>query len=86
MKIAMIGLRGIPAKSGGVENVVENLAPRQVKLDCDVTVYCRNSYSKEKQGLWKGVKLRYLPTIDTKHTEAIAHSFLSTARMTSSPT
>ena len=44
MKIAMIGLRGIPAKSGGVENVVENLAPLLVKLGAEVTVYCRNPY------------------------------------------
>jgi len=78
IRIAMIGLRGIPAKSGGVENVVENLAPLLVKLGADVTVYCRNPYCGERPASFKGVKLRYLPTINTKYTEALAHSFLST--------
>ncbi|HJX05513.1 MAG TPA: glycosyltransferase family 4 protein [Candidatus Nanoarchaeia archaeon] len=78
MKIAMIGLRGIPAKSGGVENVVEHLAPLLVELGCEVTVYCRKPYCKERPKEFKGVKLRYLPTINTKNTEALVHSFLST--------
>src|SRR4030042_5133994 len=78
MKLAMIGLRGIPAKSGGVENVVEHLAPLLVELGCDVTVYCRNPYCKERPTSFKGVKLKYLPTVNTKNTEALVHSFLST--------
>jgi glycosyltransferase involved in cell wall biosynthesis len=78
MKIAMIGLRGIPGISGGVENVVENLAPRLIRLGCDVTVYCRSPYSDKKPKDFKGVKLKYLPTINRKHTESIVHSFLST--------
>jgi glycosyltransferase involved in cell wall biosynthesis len=77
MKIAMIGLRGIPAKSGGVENVVEHLAPLLVKLGCDVTVYCRNPYCKERPAAFKGVKLRYLPAINTKRGETLSHSALS---------
>jgi len=77
MKLAMIGLRGIPAKSGGVENVIEALAPRLVKLGMEVTVYCRNPYCKEKPKEYKGVKLKYLPTLNTKHTEAIIHTKLS---------
>ena len=78
IKIAMIGLRGIPAKSGGVENVVENLAPLLVKLGAEVTVYCRNPYCEERPVEWNGVRLRYLPTINKKHTEAFAHSAIST--------
>ncbi len=78
MRIAMIGLRGIPAKSGGVEHVVENLAPLLVKLGAEVTVYCRTPYCKERPKTWKGVRLRYLPTINTKHFEAITHTILCT--------
>ncbi|MBN2459687.1 glycosyltransferase family 4 protein [Candidatus Woesearchaeota archaeon] len=78
MRIAMIGLRGIPAKSGGVENVVEHLAPLLVKLGCDVTVYCRNPYCKERPKEFKGVKLRYLPSINIKIGESISHSTFST--------
>jgi len=78
MKVAMIGLRGIPAKSGGVETVVENLAPLLVKLGCEVTVYCRNPYCKERPKMFKGVKLRYLPSINIKIGESISHSTFST--------
>jgi glycosyltransferase involved in cell wall biosynthesis len=77
MKIAMIGLRGIPAKSGGVENVVENLAPLLVKLGADVTVYCRNPYCKDRPKEFKGVKLKYLPTLNLRETEVLVHSALS---------
>jgi len=77
MKIAMIGLRGIPAKSGGVENVVEHLAPLLVKLGCDVTVYCRNPYCKEHPKSFRGVKLRYLPAINVKIGESLSHSTFS---------
>jgi glycosyltransferase involved in cell wall biosynthesis len=78
MKIAMIGLRGIPAKSGGVEVVVEHLAPLLVELGVDVTVYCRNPYCKERPKEWKGVKLRYFPTINTKWSETFVHSSIAT--------
>lgn len=74
----MIGLRGIPANSGGIEVAVENLSPLLVKAGAEVTVYCRNPYCEEKPREWKGVKLKYLPTINTKHTDFIVHTFLST--------
>ncbi|MGV8141090.1 MAG: glycosyltransferase family 4 protein [Candidatus Woesearchaeota archaeon] len=77
MKIAMIGLRGIPGVSGGVENVVENLAPRLAKLGHDVTVYCRNPYCKDKVKTFKDVNLRYLPCINVKVGETLSHSMLA---------
>lgn len=78
MKLSMIGLRGIPALSGGVENVVEHLAPLLVELGADVTVYCRKPYCKERPKQFKGVNLIYLPTINTKFLEAPIHSILAT--------
>ena len=48
MKIAMIGLRGIPATSGGVEVVVENLSVNLAKLGEEITVYCRNPYCEKR--------------------------------------
>ncbi|MEM3374795.1 MAG: glycosyltransferase family 4 protein [Candidatus Woesearchaeota archaeon] len=77
MKIAMIGLRGIPATYGGVENVVENLSLELVNLGNEVSVYCRSQYCPNKIKDFKGVKLKYFPTINTKHTETIFHTFIS---------
>jgi len=78
MKVAMIGLRGIPALSGGVEHVVEKLAPLLVSKGVDLTVYCRKPYMKKKMVEWVGVKLRTLPALNTKHLETISHSTLAT--------
>jgi glycosyltransferase involved in cell wall biosynthesis len=78
MKLAILGLRGIPAKSGGIENHVEHLAPLLAKAGHEVTVYCRSHYSKDRKKSFRGVKLVYLPSINTKHTESLTHSFLST--------
>jgi glycosyltransferase involved in cell wall biosynthesis len=78
MKIAMIGLRGIPSSTGGVETVVEHIAPAIAKMGHEVTVYCRNPYCTSKPKTWRGVKLKYLPTLNLKHTEAVTHTFLST--------
>lgn len=78
MKIAMIGLRGIPATTGGVEHSVQNLAPRLVKLGCDVTVYCRSQYCPKKIISYNGVKLKYYRTLNTKVTETIVHTSIST--------
>lgn len=74
----MIGLRGIPSSTGGVETVVEHIAPALVKMGHDVTVYCRKPYCKERQKTFRGVKLKYLPTINTKYTEAVTHTLLAT--------
>lgn len=75
----MIGLRGIPAGSGGIEVAVEELSTRLVKLGCDVTVFCRSQYCPEKPAQFKGVKLVYIPALDTKITEAISHSTISSS-------
>ncbi|NLC31207.1 MAG: glycosyltransferase, partial [Candidatus Moranbacteria bacterium] len=45
MKIALIGQKGIPAKFGGVERHVEELAGEMVKKGHQVFVYARNNYT-----------------------------------------
>lgn len=44
MRIAMIGLRGIPATYGGIEHAVEEIGTRLVERGHQVTVYCRSRY------------------------------------------
>lgn len=78
-RIAMIGLRGIPASDGGVEVAVSELAPRLVELGADVTVYGRKLYQTSvERSEYRGVHIKIIPTINTKHLEAIVHTFLST--------
>ncbi|MFH0930092.1 MAG: glycosyltransferase family 4 protein [Candidatus Moraniibacteriota bacterium] len=78
MRIAYIGQKGIPAKIGGVERYVDEVAVRMAKKGHDVFVYARNHYTPKNLKNYKGVKLIHLPTIKTKHLDAITHTFFST--------
>ena len=79
MKIAVIGQKGIPSRAGGVEIHVEEIASRIAQeKGCEVTVYCRESYCNEKYDRYKGIKMKYTPSINTKHLDAITYTALST--------
>jgi len=78
MKIAFIGQKGIPAKSGGIEKHVEEVAVRMAKEGHEVFVYARNNYTEKGLENFQGVKLIHLPSISTKHLDAISHTFLAT--------
>jgi len=78
MKIAFIGQKGIPAKFGGVERHVEELAAQMAEQGHQIFVYVRNNYTDKKLKERRGVKLIHLPGISTKHLDAISHTFLAT--------
>lgn len=78
MKLAIIGQKGIPSRTGGVEIHVEEIASRLASYGENVTVYCRESYCEEKYDKYKGINLKYIPSIRTKHLDAITYTFLAT--------
>lgn len=78
LRIAMIGLRGVPATWGGVEHHVEQLGLRLTRRGHDVTIFNRSNYLPHQWRQYHGMRVRTLPTLETKHMEAIAHSFLAT--------
>jgi glycosyltransferase involved in cell wall biosynthesis len=78
MRIAMIGTRGVPATFGGVEHHTEQIGSRLADMGHDVTVFCRTNYVEEAVDTHRGMKLVHLPTVGTKHLDAIVHSGLST--------
>ena len=77
MKIAFIGQKGIPTKFGGVETHVENLAEELTNRGHDVFVYSRRNYTDKNQKTYKGVNIVNLPSIPTKHLDAITHTLFS---------
>ncbi len=79
MRIAMIGQRGVPATYGGIERYVEELGSRLAARGHEVTVFVRTNYARERPPTHRGLRLRYLPTVGTKHLDAIVHTALSTA-------
>ena len=77
LKIAIIGSRGYPYVYSGYETLIKELSERLAGRDCEVTVYCHRNLFKEKPALVNGIKLVYVPTIETKSLSQLIHSFLS---------
>jgi glycosyltransferase involved in cell wall biosynthesis len=78
VRIALLGTRGIPAGYGGFETFAEELSTRLVERGHQVTVYCRQRYSKPE---YRGVRLQYNPTIRHKYFDTLAHTFISTCHL-----
>ena len=75
MKIAIIGQKGIPSISGGVEKHVEDLSVRLVQAGHEVLAYTRPNYTNKNLTEHKGVQLISLPSFATKRLDAITHTF-----------
>lgn len=77
MKIAYIGLRGVPASYGGIERAVEELGTRVARLGHEVTVYCMKTYYPDRPPSYEGMRLKYVSTMRRKNLEMICYAFLS---------
>ena len=77
MRIAMLGIKGIPCPAGA-ENVAEQLGARLVARGHQVTVYVRPHYTPREVREYRGIRLVHLPSIPTKNFDAITHSALAT--------
>jgi len=78
MKIAIMGIRGIPANYGGFETFAEELAPRLATMGHDVTVYGRSNIIDYKEEFYKGVRIKVLPTISHKYLDTVVHTMVCT--------
>lgn len=78
MRIALLGTRGIPANYGGFETFAEEISIRLAERGHDVTVYCRD---KHQQRDYRGVHLRYLPTLRHKYFDTVVHTGISTIHL-----
>nr|WP_027871831.1 glycosyltransferase family 4 protein [[Eubacterium] cellulosolvens] len=84
----MFGHKRIPSREGGIEVVVDELSTRMAGLGHHVTVYNRGGRhvsgaefassemeETEKTGMYRGVRVRKVPTIDRKGMAAVSSSF-----------
>ena len=85
MRVALLGSRGIPARYGGYETLMEELATRLVARGFSVTVYCRSHSTPRSLTRWRGVDLVVLPTIRGKHLDTPVHTFLSCLHASTAP-
>lgn len=77
LRIAILGTRGVPHTYGGAEAWARELGPRLVERGHEVLVYCRRGLFKERPPYYKGVRLIYLPNIETKVLGTPSHTFLA---------
>jgi glycosyltransferase involved in cell wall biosynthesis len=78
VRFAILGTRGIPAHYGGFETFAEELSTRLAARGHSVTVYCREKYP---EATYRGVRLKYLPTIRHKYFDTLAHTCFSTLHL-----
>ena len=76
-RIALIGSRGIPARYGGFETLMEELAGRLSERGFHVTVYCRSHFTPRGMGTHRGAELVVLPSIRTKYLDTPFHTLIS---------
>jgi glycosyltransferase involved in cell wall biosynthesis len=77
LRIALAGSRGIPHTYSGYETFFGELAPRLVEHGHEVIVYCRSELFQEKPPTYRGVRLIYLPSIESKNLSTITHTLIS---------
>lgn len=77
IKIAFMGIRGVPASYSGFETFIESLSRVLVKFGHEVTVYNRSSHVKDIQRSYYGIKIVNLPTVKSKFLDTFVHTFLS---------
>lgn len=84
LRIAMLGHKRIPSREGGIEVVVEELSTRMVELGHDVTCFnrgghhiCGRQYDSQNSNSYKGVKLKYVFTIEAKGLAAVTSSLFA---------
>jgi len=77
IQVVMIGSRGVPARYSGIETYIEEVGSHLVRQGVKVVVYCHARYITER-GMYKGMELRFVPTIPTKHLETFVHTLLAT--------
>ena len=77
LKIGILGTRGIPANYGGFETFAEECGAGLAARGHSVVVYGRSHYVPRGLRRHRGVTLVVLPTLRSKYTDTVIHTFLA---------
>ena len=77
VRVALIGIRGLPAQYGGSETAAQEIYPRLAARGHDAVVYCRRHSVDPAQRWYEGVRTVVLPSVNTKALDTITASFLA---------
>jgi glycosyltransferase involved in cell wall biosynthesis len=78
VRVALIGGRGAGSGSNGMEAYCERAGHELSRLGHEITVYCHTSVAPQVS-THKGMRVRCLPTLRSRHLDAFVHTLLSTA-------
>lgn len=78
MRIAILGIRGVPAKYGGLETCGEEIGARLAARGHDVFCYCRRAGDADDDlPEYRGIRRINLPRLRTKITDTYSHSLFA---------
>jgi glycosyltransferase involved in cell wall biosynthesis len=79
MRVAMIGQKGYPPVHGGIEKHVAEISERLTASGIKVDIYSRPHYSSARgPSSVDGLEILRIPSVPTKHLDAITHTIAST--------
>lgn len=82
MRIAMLGIRGVPANFGGSETAVEEIGSRLVERGHEVTVYGRQHKDEwPDMKTYKGMRRIVLPSLNTLNLDLMSHTTVALIEM-----
>jgi glycosyltransferase involved in cell wall biosynthesis len=82
MRLAVLGIRGVPANYGGFETFAEQLGKRLVARGHDVSVYARTRWVPPGIGSYLGMRVIRLPAPRSKYFETVVHTLFSAVHAT----
>lgn len=77
LRVAIIGTRGYPYVYSGYETFVKEMGERLSARGVQLTVYCHRPLFKQKPKEVNGIRLVYMPCIQSKNLSQLTNSFLS---------
>lgn len=79
MKVAIVGIQGVPANYGGFESLVENLLGDNCPKGIEYTVFCSSKDMSKKISCYKGARLKYVP-LKANGIQSIPYDIISLCR------
>lgn len=77
MKIAVLGIRGLPANYSGFETCANHTTSYWSDNGHEVLVYCRKNRYNEQPKYFGKVRLKYIGQFSSKNFETLSHTFIS---------
>jgi glycosyltransferase involved in cell wall biosynthesis len=77
IRVAVAGMRGIPANFGGSETAVEEIGSRLALKGYETTVYCRRHNSTTDAREYRGMRRVVLPSLGSFNFDTLSHTLLA---------